>query len=142
LRNCGRNRHQRQHEDWHLDAFLPSIAHLASVLQQGRKSANIHTSSGVIWGIPLHNNPYWGGGLLCLSWLPESVLRVEDSPVDVNAMNKWENLIADTPTFGCWCSDGDKLVFAQFLPNIVKGLPTFTDLIILWPVEKQSATEN
>jgi hypothetical protein len=80
----------------------------------------------------VHNNPYWGGGLLCLSWIPESVLRVGDSPVDVTAMNKWENLIADVPTFGGWCSDEDKIVFAQFLPNFLKGLPNFTDLLIFW----------
>src|SRR6478672_5985294 len=80
----------------------------------------------------IHNNPYWGGGLLCLSWPPESVLRVEDSPVEVSAMNTWENLIADTPAFGGWYSDGDKLVFTQFFPNNMKGLPNFTDLLISW----------
>jgi hypothetical protein len=47
-------------------------------------------------------------------------------------MNKWENLIADTPTFGGWSRDGDNIVFAQFLPNIMKGLPQFTDLSIFW----------
>jgi hypothetical protein len=29
-----------------------SRPHLASVLQEGRKSTNIHAGSGVIWGIP------------------------------------------------------------------------------------------
>ena len=47
-------------------------------------------------------------------------------------MNTWENLIADTPTFGGWYSDGDKLVFTQFFPNNMKGLPNFTDLLISW----------
>jgi len=28
--------------------------HLASVLQEGRKSPNIHAGSGVIWGIPVY----------------------------------------------------------------------------------------
>ena len=27
---------------------------LASILREGRKSANIHLSSGVIWGIPVY----------------------------------------------------------------------------------------
>ena len=30
-----------------------SRPHLASVLQEGRKSTNIHAGSGVIWGIPV-----------------------------------------------------------------------------------------
>ena len=31
---------------------VDSRPHLASVLQEGRKSTNIHAGSGVIWGIP------------------------------------------------------------------------------------------
>jgi hypothetical protein len=97
------------------------------------ETALLHVSVDTPHPLAGVGHPYWGGGLLCpLSWLPESVVRVEDSPVEVNAMNKWENLIADTPTFGGWCSDGDKLVFAQFLPNLMKGLPNFTDLLIFW----------
>jgi hypothetical protein len=37
--------------------------HLAAVLQEGRKYANIHARSGVIWGIPVHSrqsSTYWG----------------------------------------------------------------------------------
>jgi hypothetical protein len=33
-----------------------SHPHLASVLLQGRKSANIHASSGVIWGMSGYTN--------------------------------------------------------------------------------------
>jgi hypothetical protein len=40
-----------------------SRRHLASVLQEGRKSANIHASSGVIWGIPINNSGKVKGGL-------------------------------------------------------------------------------
>ena len=75
----------------------------------------------------VHNNPYWGGGLLCLSWLPESVLRVEESPVDVNAMNKWENLIADTPTFGGWCRD---LFQVELDHHVLRDLPAFGSTIL------------
>jgi hypothetical protein len=107
-------------------------AHLGLGIHRKRKwSMNLHPHGSLSLDA-IHNNPCWGGGLLCLSWLSESVVGVEDSPVEVNAMNKWENLIADTPTFGGWCSDGDKLVFAQFLPNLMKGLPNFTDLLIFW----------
>ena len=35
-----------------LPHVLVSRPHLASVLQEGRKSAIIHAGSGVIWGIP------------------------------------------------------------------------------------------
>jgi len=34
--------------------------HSASVLQQDRKSANIHANWGFIWGIP-DNGDYWNG---------------------------------------------------------------------------------
>ena len=37
-----------------LPELLVSHAHLASVLQQGRKSANIRVSLGVIRGIPVN----------------------------------------------------------------------------------------
>jgi hypothetical protein len=87
---------------------------------------------GVVSLDAIHNNPYWGGGLLCLSRIPESVVGGEDRPIDINGMNQWGNLIADTPTFGGWCRDGKDVVFAQFFPNLMKGLPDFTDLMIAW----------
>src|SRR5262245_56146038 len=69
---------------------------------------------------------------VCLSRISKSRLGGEDKPIDVNAMNTWANLLADTPTFGAWCVDGNDVVFAQFFPNLMKGLPDFTDLIISW----------
>jgi hypothetical protein len=47
-------------------------------------------------------------------------------------MNLWDNLISDTPMFGGWCRDGNSIVFAQFVPNLMKGLPALIDLIIAW----------
>ena len=47
-------------------------------------------------------------------------------------MNLWDNLVSDTPTFGGWCCDGNDVVFTQFIPNLMKGLPDFTDLMIAW----------
>ena len=35
---------------------VDSRPHLASILQEGRKSTNIHAGSGVIWGIPVKYN--------------------------------------------------------------------------------------
>jgi len=29
-------------------------------------------------------------------------------------------------------SDGNDVVFAQFIPNLMKGLPNLTDLMIAW----------
>jgi hypothetical protein len=70
-------------------------AHLGLGTHSKRRwTMNLYTH-GALSLDAIHNNPYWGGGLLCLSWLPESILRVEDTQVDVNAMNKWENVIAD-----------------------------------------------
>ena len=107
-------------------------AHLGLGTQNKRRlTMNLHPHGAVSLDA-VHNNPYWGGGLLCLSWLPEKLLRADDSPVDVNAMNICENLIAESPTFGGWCRDEDNIVFAQFLPNITKGLPAVTDLVISW----------
>ena len=47
---------------------VDSRPHLASVLQEGRKSTNIHAGSGVIWGIPVKlpltpyvRDAFWGG---------------------------------------------------------------------------------
>ena len=37
-----------------------SRQHLASVLQEGRKSANIHVISGAIWGIPVKIENFTG----------------------------------------------------------------------------------
>ena len=47
---------------------VDSRPHLASVLQEGRKSTNINAGSGVIWGIPVKlpltpyvRDAFWGG---------------------------------------------------------------------------------
>ena len=80
----------------------------------------------------VHNNPYWGGGLLCLSRIPEEILAGEGGRVDVNALNSWENLVGDAPSFGGWCRDTNDIVFTQFFPNMMKGLPNCTDLLISW----------
>jgi hypothetical protein len=87
---------------------------------------------GVLSLDAVHNNPYWGGGLLCLSRVPQQLLGGEENKIDVNAMNLWDNLVSDTPTFGGWCRDGNDVVFTQFIPNLMKGLPDFTDLMIAW----------
>jgi hypothetical protein len=46
-----------------------SRPHLASVLQESRKSNNIHTSSGVIRGIPEENNAACNAALIGVSFL-------------------------------------------------------------------------
>jgi hypothetical protein len=86
--------------------------------------------------IAVHNNPYWSGGLLCLTRVPERVLGGDGHQVDVNAMNVWANMVDNVPTFGGWCRDGDDITFAQFFPNMMKGLPKITDLIVAWARER------
>jgi hypothetical protein len=38
---------------------------LASILREGRKSANIHLSSGVIWGIPDEMTAHFKSFIMC-----------------------------------------------------------------------------
>ena len=88
--------------------------------------------SGVLAMHAVYNNPYWGGGLLCLLRLKRQSLVSDGEQVGVNELNMWGNLISYTPTFGAWCSDGNDFVFAQFVPNFMKQLPGLTDLMIAW----------
>jgi hypothetical protein len=92
LPSCGRSHHRRQREKCDVHAFKsnrrekencqirPSTAvrrdgirpHRASVLQEGRKSANIHVGSGFTWGIPAYTDDaefrsYWQRGVTARS---------------------------------------------------------------------------
>jgi hypothetical protein len=87
--------------------------------------------NGILSFDALHNNPYWGGGLLCLSRLPQKLLN-SDNTIDINSMNIWDNTVSDTPLFGGWCRDGNDVVFTQFIPNMMKGLPDVAGLLIEW----------
>ena len=84
----------------------------------------------------VHNNPYWGGGLLSLLHVPRETLILEDRAIEAAELNMWGNLVGRTPTFGAWCRDDENFVFAQFLPNFVKPLPDLTDLIIKWASDR------
>jgi hypothetical protein len=80
----------------------------------------------------VHNNPYWGGGLLVLLAVPKATVSEIDPELDAEALNMWGNLVGRTPTFGAWCERDDQFVFVQFFPNFMKPLPNLTDLIIRW----------
>jgi hypothetical protein len=80
----------------------------------------------------VHNNPDWGGGLLCLLRVPQASVVKEDEAIGARALNTWSNLVGVTPALGAWCTDGDDFVFVQFLPNFVRRLPGLTDLLIEW----------
>ena len=54
---------------------VDSRPHLASILQEGRKSTNIHAGSGVIWGIPVY--------LKCLS---SEILQMNPEPAGIFAL--------------------------------------------------------
>jgi hypothetical protein len=80
----------------------------------------------------VHNNPDWGGGLLCLLRVPKASIVREGEAIGTWALNAWSNLVGETPAFGAWCTDGDDFVFVQFLPNFVRRLSGLTDLLIEW----------
>lgn len=80
----------------------------------------------------VHNNPYWGGGLLALLRMPKETIAGSDESIDANGMNQIGNILGRAPTFGAWCEVGDEFIFAQFVPNFVKALPDLTDQIIGW----------
>ena len=88
----------------------------------------------------VHNNPDWGGGLLCLLRVPKASVVKEGEAIGAWALNTWSNLVGETPAFGAWCTDGDDFVFVQFLPNFVRRLPGLTDLLIEWGLARSRET--
>lgn len=80
-------------------------------------------TGGSLQMLAIHDNPYWGGGLLCLLRERKGVYLTSGEDIGSDELNTWGNLIGVVPTFGAWCSDGDDFVFAQFIPNFMKGLP-------------------
>lgn len=77
----------------------------------------------------VHNNPYWGGGLLSLLRVPKKGMKGSDR-VSGRQLNMWDHLVGDAPTFGAWLTDDDDFVFVQFLPNFVKGLDGLMDMVV------------
>jgi hypothetical protein len=77
----------------------------------------------------VHNNPYWGGGLLCLLRVPKKGINGADR-VSSRQLNTWDHLVGDAPTFGAWLTDDDDFVFVRFLPNFVKGLDSLMDMVV------------
>ena len=90
----------------------------------------------------IDDDPYWGGGLLCMSQIPEKALALDDSKVDVTEMNVLANLVDDTPTFGAWCRNGDVVIFLQSIPNLLKGLPLVTDQMIAWALRRAASARQ
>jgi hypothetical protein len=96
----------------------------------GRRSWRIGYGAMRLYMDAVHNNPYWGGGLLCLLRISKSSLLEVRKNLEASELNKWAFLIGDAPTFGAWCAEGDDFVFVQFFPNWVKELPGLMDLIV------------
>jgi len=78
----------------------------------------------------VHNNPYWGGGVLCL--LKVAKTDVGDSDVKTSAadLNIWANLVGQAPTFGAWCEERETYIFVQFLPNFMKTLSDVLEMVV------------
>jgi hypothetical protein len=62
-------------------------------------------------------------------------LAGDDRELDVNELNLVANLVDDTPTFGGWCRDTG-VIFVQFIPNLLKGLPQVTEISIAWALHR------
>jgi hypothetical protein len=97
---------------------------------------------GVLSMHAVYNNPYWGGGLLCLLRVKRPSIVFDGEQIEVNDLNAWGNLVSDTPTFGAWCSEGDDFVFVQFVPNFMKPLLGLTDLMIAWARARGTEARN
>lgn len=80
----------------------------------------------------IHNNPDWGGGVLCLLRVPKASVINNGESIGARALNRSSYLLGGTPAFGASTTDGEDFVFAQFLPNFVRRLPRLTDLLIEW----------
>jgi hypothetical protein len=115
-------------------------------LQYHYPELDIRRVSVRYWALPLlphgelaltaiDDNPYWGGGLLFQSRIPERALAGDDRELDVNELNLVANLVDDTPTFGGWCRDTG-VIFVQFIPNLLKGLPQVTEISIAWALHR------
>ncbi len=82
----------------------------------------------------VQNNPFYGGGLLSLLWVPRSEFGNDDETLSIKRLNDIEHLFGEAPTFGGWCDDGDNYVFTSFFPNYLKNLTSITDSIINWAI--------
>jgi hypothetical protein len=82
----------------------------------------------------VQNNPFYGGGLLCLLWVPPLRTGDDDSPIPIKTINDMEHLFGEAPTFGGWCDDGDRYVFTSFFQNYLKSMNAITDSIINWAI--------
>jgi hypothetical protein len=78
----------------------------------------------------VHNNPYWGGGLLARLRIRQDVFRIGKSEITLNELNNLAFLLDMAPTFGAWCKRDGEFWFVSFAPNFIKGLPSFTDSVI------------
>jgi hypothetical protein len=86
----------------------------------------------------VHNNPYWGGGLLCLLSTPKHSVSASYENFSASILNSWSNLLGTAPTFGAWTTDGDRFVFIQFIPNFLKECLGITDLIVHWALTRSA----
>ena len=86
----------------------------------------------------VQNNPFYGGGLLCLLWVPKSEFGEEGQELPIKMLNDVEHLFGEAPTFGGWCDDKDRYVFTSFYPNYLKNLDGITDNLIDWAITRST----
>ena len=90
----------------------------------------------------VQNNPFFGGGLLCLLWVPKTEFGENDDVLSIQRLNHLEHLFGEAPTFGGWCDDGENYVFTSFFPNYLKSLNGITDSIINWAIIRSRMIET
>jgi hypothetical protein len=117
-------------------------AHLGTSIIRDRGWTAQLFPKGVLALDATQGNPYWGGGLLCSSRISQEAVNGASGKVDIDRLNAFEYLFADTPMFGAWCRDNDDIVFIQFIPNFMKGLPFLTDLLIAWARRRMRSLPN
>ena len=105
-------------------------AHLGEVTRGKRAWSRRYLHGTSLSLRPLHNNPAYGGGLLCLFRAPKKIFSSGESVLDLNELNQIAFNMDHVPFLGGWSIDGDDFVFTQFFPNFLKGLPNLSEMII------------
>ena len=131
--SSGEKPHVQQLSSWSqldFERLQYEFAHLGDCRASDRE-CQVRTMWGDIGLSAVHNNPYWGGGLLVLVSTEIDRLGIEGS-APVNEMNLIEWLSGDVPMFGGWSADGKYVRFVSFLPNFMKEVDQLMGHIVSW----------
>lgn len=105
-------------------------AHLGSSKLSSRRWEFNFLKKGKFSIDAIHNNPYWGGGILCLLTVPKRAVLLNGESISAESLNIWGFLVGQAPTFGAWCEVDENFCFVQFLPNNLKEFPDILELVV------------